>query len=342
MAARPRRGYQSSINAAFARSLDSWAREPTLRFYPAVKRALFEQAAQVFLGVEAGAESARLAKLFDLLIQGAGTPFRVPLPGTKWRRCLDARRELEGYLRAELPRRRAQGRVDLFSRLCDASDEDTGARLDDEEIVDHMIFIVFAAHDTTASGLSSMIDELSARPELLARVVRSCRELAPEQPEHGLGWGQLDELKLIDGCFREALRLNPPVPSLVRRTVRSCELGGHALPPRAPVTVVVREVHTDPELWPQPERFDPDRFDAGRQPEAGGCPRHRHAWLSFGAGSHRCIGAELAMQQVKVMCYQLFRRFEIERCASVPTTWKRVPLPYPVDGLPLRIRAIAP
>jgi cytochrome P450 len=127
--------------------------------------------------------------------------------------------------------------------------------------------------------------------------------------------------------------VNPPVPYILRRTVRPCSLGGHQLPARAPVGVLIRGPMNNPAIWKAPERFDPDRY----APERAEDHRHRHAWLPFGAGAHRCIGADLALQQAKVFCHQLFRRFDIERVSPQPTAWRRVPLPMPSDGLPLRL-----
>jgi cytochrome P450 len=327
-----RQGYQRGINQAFARTLDAWAREPTLSFYPAIKRALLEQAAQVFLGLAPGRHAEQLLRWFAGLIAASIAVVRRPWPGTTWRRGLRCRAELDAFLRAEIPGRRGTDNQDLLTALCNATDPETGARLDDDQIVDHMIFLLFAAHDTTASALTTLLDELTAAPQLLARVCEECRSVEPEL-EGGLGWEQLDAVPELERALREALRVNPPVPYLLRRTVRPTTLGGHALPARAPVTVTVRAIHDDPQLWTEPARFDPDRF----APDRGEDRHHRHAYVPFGAGAHRCIGADLALQQAKSFGHQLLRRFDIERICVVPTRWHRIPLPRPVDDLPLRL-----
>lgn len=335
-----REGYHALINRAADETLRGWATRVDLEFYPAIKQALLDQATRVFLGIEPGQHGKKLLRCFTRLIRASVAVVRRRIPGMAWQRGLRARRELAEFLYAEIPSRRGGAGQDLFSRLCNAQDEDSDARFDDGEIVDHMIFLLFAAHDTTTSGLTALLDELTAAPELLARASQECRalprdtELDPELGPDALSWRQLDELVFVEHCIREALRVNPPVPYILRRTVRPCSLGGHELPERAPVSVLVRGPHGNPEIWTHPERFDPDRYG----PERAEDHRHRHAWIPFGAGAHRCIGADLAQQQAKVFCHQLFRRFDIERVSPPPTAWRRVPLPIPRDGLPLRLR----
>jgi cytochrome P450 len=336
-----REGYHALINRATAETFDVWAQQPTLKFYPAIKRALLNQATRVFLGLDPEQHGDLLLRCFTRLVRSSVAVVRLRIPGTTFQRGRRARRELAAFLRAEIPNRRGRDGEDLFSRLCNARDEDTAGGFDDDEIVDHMIFLLFAAHDTTTSALTTMLDELTAAPELLERASNECRALErlaardPELGPHALAWPQLEQLVYVERCFREALRVNPPVPYIMRRTVRPCRLGGHELPARAPVTVRVSGALKDPACWTDPERFDPDRFT----PEHGEDRRHRHAWIPFGSGAHRCIGADLALQQAKVFCHQLFRRFDIERVSSPPTAWRRVPLPTPIDGLPLRLRS---
>ncbi len=340
-----RMGYQPGINRAVAETLDQWARsgtadgQPQLDFYPAIKRALLDQATRVFLGLDPEQHGDLLLRCFRRLIRASLAVFRHRVPGTNWYRGIRARAELGAFLRAELPKRRGGDGQDLLSRMCNARDEETGDMFDDDEIVDHIIFLLFAAHDTTTSALTAMLDELTAAPDLLERVAAECRALAPDDDldpalgPHALSWDRLDALVQVERAFREAVRVNPPVLYVLRRTVRPCSLGGHEIPANTPVTVMIRGSHGDPAIWTAPERFDPDRFASDRAEDR----RHRHAWIPFGAGAHRCIGADLAMQQAKVFCHQLFRRFHVERVSPPPTAWRRIPLPMPRDGLPLRL-----
>ncbi|MCA9701105.1 MAG: cytochrome P450, partial [Myxococcales bacterium] len=311
-----------------------WDRGRDFPIYPAIKRALLEQAATVFLGVPLGADAELIGRCFTDMIAASLTLVRREIPGTAWRRGMVARRRLAAFLRGELPRRRdpaAAALPDVFSLLCRAEDEH-GDRFSDDEVVDHMIFLLFAAHDTTASGLTALLEHLARDPALQeqARQQSLALGLGPGQP---LAHEHLDALELVDRCFRETLRLTPPVPYLMRRTVRACPLGEHQLPARTPMAVNVWLTHTDPSRWPEPERFDPDRH----LPEHGP-PREQQGWIPFGAGAHRCIGADFARQQVLTFCHHLLMHCRIS-AVGPPADWQWVPLPRPKNGLPLRLEA---
>ena len=324
-----RAAYHAHIDRHFAQTLERWASTPMpMRFYPAIRRALIEQAGTAFLGLPPGPHVELAGRHFSAIRNAVLALVRVELPGTAWRRGMVARRQLAEFLRAEIPARRRGDGHDLFSALCRAQDEN-GERFDDDAIVDHMIFLLFAAHDTTSSALTTLIDELTRAPELQARVAEECQRVG------SLGFEQLEQLELVDRCFREAIRIQPPVPYILRRTVSSCPIGGHTLPERTPTTLIVHAVHHDPKLWRDPERFDPDRFT----PERAEDRQHPHPWVPFGGGAHRCIGAEFARQQAKVFCWHLLRRFRVERVRERATVWRQIPIPLPKDGLPVRLVA---
>lgn len=331
-----RAGYHATIDRQFAATVDAWlAAGGSLKFYPAIRRALIEQAGAAFLGLPPGPHVELAARCFDAIRTATMTVVKRQIPGTIWWRGTRARRELAAMLLALIPERREAGGDDLFSVLCRAQDEQ-GQRFDDAAIVDHTIFLLFAAHDTTASALTTMIDELSLAPELQDRVAQECLAVRGPSPRP-LAHDELDRLELVDRCFREAIRLTPPVPYILRRTVRACPFstptGEVELPARTPTTLVVPQIHHDPALWTDPHRFDPERFAPDRAEDR----RHPHAWVPFGGGAHRCIGAEFSRQQVAVACFHLLGRARIERVRPARGAWRQVPIPAPKDGLPIRL-----
>jgi cytochrome P450 len=327
-----RAGYHDTMDRQFAATVEGWAAAPgPMRFYSAIRRALIEQAGVAFLGLEPGPHIELASRCFDAIRTATMAVVRRNIPGTIWARGLRGRRELGALLRSHIPARREGDGRDLFSALCQAQDEH-GERFDDEAIIDHLIFLLFAAHDTTTSALTTMIDELSLAPELQQRAAQECLAVRGDAPR-SLGWDELDQFEFVDRCFREAIRLTPPVAYILRRTVRECPIGGHELPEGTPTTLVVNQVHRDPNIWTEPDRFDPDRFS----PERGEDRQHPHAWVPFGGGAHRCIGAEFARQQVKLFCYHLFSRVRVERVRPGRTAWREVPIPMPKDGLPVRL-----
>ena len=246
--------YHRGVEVHSRASVEAWVAQGSLEFYPAVKRALLEQAATVFLGIPLGERAQALSDAFVAMLAASIAVVRRPIPGTVWWRGLRGRQRLVRFLSDEIPARRAGEGEDLFSLLCRAQDED-GDRFDDGEIVDHMIFLLMAAHDTTTSGLTTLVQELACAPDWQDTLREECRAVVPA--EGPLPFESLAELVQVDAAFREALRLNPPVRMLFRRTERPCRLAGHELPARTPVNVHVEPAQLDPAFWTDPERFDP-------------------------------------------------------------------------------------
>ena len=127
-----------------------------------------------------------------------------------------------------------------------------------------------------------------------------------------------------------------PVPSLPRRALRPFSFGGYDLPAGARVSVSPAWTHMDPAIWPEPERFDPSRFE----PEAVR-GRHRFAWVPFGGGAHMCLGLHFAVLQARLFSFHLHRRYRVVPGWEVGAGWRgrwiEWPIPKPKDGLPLTI-----
>ena len=121
-----------------------------------------------------------------------------------------------------------------------------------------------------------------------------------------LDMAALDGLRTLDLVIKESLRLVAPVPSLVRKTVRDTDLLGHYVPANTLISVTPWVNHLLPEYWPEPHRFDPERFAEGRREDKA----HRLAWMPFGGGVHKCIGMHFGMYEVKTLVHELVRRFE--------------------------------
>src|SRR5207244_2840036 len=150
-------------------------------------------------------------------------------PGTPMARGVRGRERIVAYFSEQIPTRRAKGDgEDLFSQLCQATHED-GALLSTQDIIDHMSFLMLAAHDTLTSSLTSFVGELAAHPQWQ-------QKLRDEVSSLGIGAGEpttfdnLEAMPLAEMAFKEALRLKPPVPSMPRRTIRDVTFMGYAIP----------------------------------------------------------------------------------------------------------------
>ena len=328
----PMRHYAETLNAGIADAVADWGGKP-IKFYDAVKELTLDLAATSFLGMPLGAEATKINQAFVDEVQASVTPIRIPLPGSAMRKGVKARQYLIDLFKREIPARRtgtyANGGQDFFSQFCRATGDD-GQPLSADAIADHMNFLMMAAHDTITSSATSLIMLLGRNPEWQEKLRAEIAELGLNETG-GLPYGQLDRLELTDMAFKEALRLIPPVPSLPRRAVKAFDFGGYHIPAGSTVSVSVAYTHTMPDLWPDPQRFDPLRFT----PENIRA-RHKYAWVPFGGGAHMCLGLHFATMQIRILVAQLLSRYRIELDEGSGAEWQAWPIPRPKDGLPLR------
>jgi cytochrome P450 len=329
------RSYLEGLNAGIAKGVAGWrARGGEMRFYPAMKQLTLDLAATSFFGRDLGPDGEPLKRAFIDMVAAAVAVVRVPAPGTAMARGVAGRKYMVEFLVREIAARRASQGADLFSELCRATTED-GRLLSDQEIADHVSFIMLAAHDTLASSLTAFVWLLAAHPQWQAKLRE---EVAALKLPRGaaLPYERLDDLPLTEMAFKEALRLMPPVPSIPRRLVRDTEFRGYKLP--AGTRVGVNPVHTHhmPELWPEPERFDPLRFT-----EANSRGRHKYAYVPYGGGAHMCLGLNFAYMQAKCFAYHFLSATQASIAPGYKPKWQLWPIPKPRDGLPIRLSSSA-
>jgi cytochrome P450 len=325
--------YTAAMGPAVASGLDAWQPGPDFRVYPALKSLTLDIATQVFMG---GADLASLDELdqvndaFVACVQAATGFIRHPLPGTRWGRAMRGRRLLEEFFGRHLAAKRSGEGDDLFSVLCGLRD-DEGEALSGRDVVNHMIFLLMAAHDTSTITVTTMMRQLGTHPQWRARLRGDASHL-PDSPT----LDELDGLESFDMVMKECLRLVPPVPVVARRTVKETEVLGVRIPADQPVAVMLHLGHHMPEYWPQPEVFDPLRFASHRREDKV----HRYAWEPFGGGVHKCLGMAFAGSEVKLIVHQLLRRFDWTVDAAYRDRLNYHSLPFPSDGQPVVLRRL--
>jgi cytochrome P450 len=327
--------YIEALYPAITAGLDKWRPASDFRAYPATKALTLDLATGIFMGGTETADQARMERInraFVACVQAATSFVRLPVPGGRWKRGLDGRKLLDRFLRAYLPARRAGDGDDLFSVLCHIEADD-GSRFTDTDIVNHMIFLLMAAHDTSTITISTMLNYLGQHPKWRVR----CRE-----ESHGLGTqtptlAQLGRLHSLDLVMKESQRLVTPVPSMARAAVVDTEVLGHFVPAGARLSVTPHFSHHMPELWPDPERFDPNRFAEDRREDKV----HRYAWAPFGGGVHKCLGMYFSQAEVKAVLHQLLLRLDWEVDPEYRTPLDFTSLPFPSDGQPIDLRLLS-
>ncbi|QYU70834.1 cytochrome P450 [Leptolyngbya sp. 15MV] len=160
----PMRHYSGSLNSGIARVVKDWGGKP-MQFYPAIKQLTLDLAADSFIGIAWGPEADRINQAFVDMVQASVAPVRKPLPFTQMRKGVKGREFLVDYFTRETHRRRAEGGgQDMFSQFATATRED-GSLLPVDEVVDHMNFLMMAAHDTITSSATSLVWLLAKHPE---------------------------------------------------------------------------------------------------------------------------------------------------------------------------------
>ncbi len=329
----PMKGYMERLNAAMPERIAAWGKKGSFQFYPAIKELSLDMATLVFLGLEPGPESLKINEALTDMVSASMGVVRVPLPGTIMARGVKGRKFMIDYLMREIPKRRGTEGPDIFTQLVNAQDDD-GNSFTDQEVVDHMIFLWMAAHDTITSSVTTLVYELGRHKDWQTTLRSEIVNLGLNSDS--LPYEKMNDLVMTEYAFKEALRMNPPVPAMPRKTVREVEFKGHRIPKDTIVSISTVGTHRDAEVWSEPEKFDPMRFS----PEGGAKSRHRYAWIPFGGGAHMCLGLHFAYMQAKVIMAHLLPHYSIELPEGYKTEFQIVPLIKPVDGLPVTLKAI--
>lgn len=277
--------------------------EMTRSTFNIVGRALLGQDTDEALGKVRGALPVVLAHLYRQV--NAIVPVPEWVPTSRNRRFRAALAELEQVVSGVVAQRRASGteRPDLLGAFLSARDDEADAGMDDRQLRDEVMSNLLAGHETSASGLCWIFTLLCQHPEwaerIRAEVDAVCGDRVPTAEELG-------RLDLTQRAVRESLRLLPPTYVYTRHSNGPDEVCGYALEGDAIVLLSQWATHRHPELWPDPLRFDPDRF----RPEAD-ATRPPLAWFPFGGGRHMCIGMDFALVEMTLVVACLLRAFDL-------------------------------
>lgn len=324
--------YLDRMNGGIERGISDWRPQRDFRLYDATKKLLLDLATEVFVGADLGADSDRLTAAFIDTVAATTSIVRADLPGGSWHRGLRGRLLLEGYFREQIPTKRGGAGEDLFSVLCRAQTANN-EQFTDEDVVNHMIFTLMAAHDTSTITTATLAYYLAKHQDWQDRL----REESLALGKRALTYDDFDRLPLLDLAFREALRLNPPVGGLARETVKDTDILGHYVPANTLVFTSIYLTHRMPDWWERPDVFDPGRFSPGRRDHR----MHRYQWSPFGGGVHKCIGLYLGGMQVKSIIHQMLLDFQWSVPPGYAPNWEIATGLFPGDGLPVWLCELA-
>ncbi|MUL67070.1 hypothetical protein BOO86_21535 [Mycobacterium sp. CBMA 234] len=291
------------------------------------KAILLDVALEVFVGVELPRDEAdRINRAFENCLKGVAALVRYPVPGGRWARAIAGRRDLEEFFRRLIPEKRATQTPDLFSVLCHAT-TDEHETFTDEDVVNHMIFLLFAAHDTSTTALTTTAYNLARNEEWQRRARTKALSIGS-----ALDLATLEDMTELDLAVRESLRLNSPVPAIMRETTEDVDIAGHYVPQGTVVWVMPWAIHHNPRFWSNPDAFEPDRHTAPNI--------HRLAWMPFGAGVHKCIGMFFGNMEIKVIMHHLLRNYEWSVPRDYQWRYDGKTLGLPKDRLRARVHSL--
>jgi cytochrome P450 len=221
-------------------------------------------------------------------------------------------------------RRKGEPRNDLIQALMNAKDDETGATMSDDEIVDNLLTFIAAGHETTALALTWTFYLLSLYPEIEERVIG---EIDAAGGADGFNPDLIDKLPFTRQVISESLRLYPPVPGLTRTPNYNGTFAGFEVTTDRPIFIPTYAIHRHRKLWPDPDRFDPSRFAPELVKD-----RHRFAFLPFGGGPRTCIGMGFSYHEITAILAKLLPRFRFEPVAGPPVPTAQITL-RPSNGM---------
>jgi cytochrome P450 len=242
------------------------------------------------------------------------SPLRPPrgLPTPAERRAARAQHRLYEVVDAIIERHQQRdGGIDLISRLLTARDPDTGAPLSPQDVRDQVLIFLLAGHETTSTALTFTCHLLGHHPDVQRRVHDELDGVLSGRSPTAEDIGKLTYTTMV---IKEAMRLYPSAYAFARRTPTRAQIGGHYIPPGSLVILSPWATHRRADLWPDPQRFDPDRFKPAAE-----SARHRYAYLPFAGGPRGCIGAHFAVSEAVTAIATLLTAYTIEsEPGSVP------------------------
>ncbi len=281
--------YGELIREMTLKQMETWPVEEPFALRPHTQRITLAVIMRAVFGVHDEERLARFEALIDDFSKRVGAITAFPVlrrnlgPGSPWPRFLRSREALDEFVYEEIGLRRAEveaggeGRDDVLSLLLQARD-DEGRPMSDEELRDELVTVLGAGHETTATGLAWAMERLLRAPRVLAELRDSI---------------EAGEEDYLDATVKETLRARPVIVDVARKLTAPARIGDYELPSGTFAMAAIAALHYREDLFPAPEEFRPERFLEGKADS--------YAWIPFGGGVRRCIGAAFAEYEMRTV-----------------------------------------
>jgi len=290
------RGYGELIREMTVKQMETWPVGEAFALRPHTQRITLAVIMRAVFGVHDEERLERFEALIDDFSKRVGLITTFPAlrrnfgPGSPWPRFLRSRDRLDEFIYEEIGLRRkevevgGEGHDDVLSLLLQARHDD-GTTMSDEELRDELVTVLGAGHETTATGLAWAMERLLRSPQVLSKLRNS------------IAAGEDDYL---DATVKETLRARPVIVDVARRLTAPAQIGGYELPAGSFVMAAIAALHYREDLFPNPEEFRPERFLDGKA--------DNYAWIPFGGGVRRCIGAAFAEYEMRIILEEIVGR----------------------------------
>lgn len=334
--------FVQSMNRSIQKALEAW--RPTDQGAQVIdvgremNRLALEIISKLLIQEDLGPRKERIIEAFRVVNRQVARRFQsllplplwVPLPGNLAARR--AKAEIDRVLRDAISERGAGDSEAVLDVLVRAHGGPSGVNGVTKQVLDEMVTLILAGHETTAALLSWTWYLLDQNPEAARQVREEAREILSG---HGVRAEDLPKLIVTERVLKESLRMYPPIWMISRRAKEEDVIRGYRIPAESVVAISPFAMHRDPKYWQEPERFDPQRFTAAREDA-----RPTFAYFPFGGGPRLCIGGGLAMMEAKMVLATAAQRYRLERVGDRPLKPKPMVTLRPESGPMMRVHPI--
>ncbi|MEA5573833.1 cytochrome P450 [Calothrix sp. UHCC 0171] len=324
--------YISTIEANTYKYFEHWENLGNFAWYPEIKNYTLDIACKLLVGTESASQT-QLGDLYTTWVNGLFS-LGIKLPWTTFGKAWESRQlllqKIEKIIQERISSNNSQ--ADALGLLIQAEDEE-GNRLSIEELKDQILTLIFAGHETLTSAIACFCLLVVQHPQVLASIRQEQEELGLNMP---ITLENLKQMTYLEQVLKETLRLIPPVGGGFRKVTETCEFNGYQIPQGWSLLYQIGYTHKDINIYPQPEQFDPERFNFANAEEKS----KAFSFVPFGGGLRECIGKEFAKLEIKIFAALLARNYQWELIPQQNLDLVMVPTPRPKDGLKVNFHRI--
>ncbi len=318
------------------RMLDGWKTGETRQLDREMMKLTLNIVAKTLFDADVTKDADRVGELLTRILEASNdrinSGVQLPdwLPLAKTRQMYSDVAELDAIIQRFIDERRASGddKGDLLSMLLQARDDD-GNPMDDKLLRDELMTIFLAGHETTAMAMTWTWYMLMMHPEVMVRVKAEVDEALGDRPAT---LADLANLKYSEMVLKESMRLYPPVASAGREPIEDVEISGYMLPKGSLVTLAIYAMHRNPQIFENPDVFDPERFSPEKEKQIP-----RYAYLPFGAGPRVCIGNSFAMMEARLLLATMVQQADISLVSGQKIEPMQLVTVRPANGMAVTV-----